>query len=281
MIDAKTELRAALLAVLEAAHARTFAGKAAVFPPVVREVAAFAFRWIARSDAAYHDVEHTLYVTALGADLLEARHLLQDDVTPSAWTHVIVALLLHDIGFVRGVCPGDTEHVFVTGVGDGTLTLSRCATDAALRAVHVDRGLRVASHLLGDRPDLSMATLHEHLEFTRFPVPDDPRFADTTGFSALCRAADLLGQLSDPHYLSKLPALYQEMEENGLHEVQGLTCATDLRDTYPDFFAEHVAPYVSEALDALRGTERGRAWLDSLARNVETSVWDGAADSEG
>ena len=49
------------------------------------------------------------------------------------------------------------------------------------------------------------------------------------------RAADLIGQLGDPHYLRKANALYYEFEEVGMNRQLGYTSPADLTDRYPQF----------------------------------------------
>jgi hypothetical protein len=44
----------------------------------------------------------------------------------------------------------------------------------------------------------------------------------------LVRAADLIGQLGDPHYLRKVNALYYEFEEVGMNRQLGYTSPADL-----------------------------------------------------
>ena len=67
---------------------------------------------IARSDALYHNYEHTMLVSMVGRDILRGRTLAQP-IQPEDYVHLIVACLLHDIGFVRGVLSGDTKTEFV------------------------------------------------------------------------------------------------------------------------------------------------------------------------
>lgn len=45
------------------------------------------------------------------------------------------------------------------------------------------------------------------------------------------RAADLIGQLADPHYLHKLSKLFQEFTETGAVEAMGYHTAADLADS--------------------------------------------------
>ena len=101
-------------------------------------LAHIAIGWISRSDALYHSFEHTMLVTIVGRDILRglamSRGIKQED-----YTHLIVACLLHDIGFVRGVLRGDTDNEFVIDQSGQTTTLPRGASDAALAPYHVDR----------------------------------------------------------------------------------------------------------------------------------------------
>jgi hypothetical protein len=72
---------------------------------------------LGRSDALYHNFEHTLQVTMVGRDILQGMTLSQR-IEPEDYCHLIVACLLHDIGYMRGVLSGDTEdEVVVDGKG--------------------------------------------------------------------------------------------------------------------------------------------------------------------
>jgi 3'5'-cyclic nucleotide phosphodiesterase len=57
---------------------------------------------LGRSDALYHNFEHTLQVTMVGRDILQGMTLSQR-IEPADYSHLIVACLLHDIGYMRGV----------------------------------------------------------------------------------------------------------------------------------------------------------------------------------
>jgi len=76
------------------------------------EAARLIMERIANSDALYHDCEHTALVTLCVQDILRGRRL-ERIVTPGDWTHTILAALTHDIGYVRGICAGDTAEHFV------------------------------------------------------------------------------------------------------------------------------------------------------------------------
>ena len=55
---------------------------------------------------------------------------------------------------------------------------------------------------------------------------------------ALLRAADMIGQLGDPHYLRKANALFHEFEENGMNKQFGYATPADL--TAPTIHTSHL-----------------------------------------
>jgi HD superfamily phosphodiesterase len=67
---------------------------------------------LGRTDALYHNLEHTMLVTLVGRDILRGR-TLTERIEPTDYDHLIVACLLHDIGYVRSVLRGDTKTNFV------------------------------------------------------------------------------------------------------------------------------------------------------------------------
>jgi hypothetical protein len=56
---------------------------------------------IANSDALYHDLYHTVMVTLAGQAILEGKHLCEGGIKPVDWLHCMIALLCHDIGYVK------------------------------------------------------------------------------------------------------------------------------------------------------------------------------------
>src|SRR3977135_1499978 len=127
---------------------------------------------LARSDALYHNYEHTLQVTMVGRDILHGM-MVHQRIEPEDYSNLIVACLLHDIGYVRGVLSGDTETEFVIDASGEKITLPRCAWDAALSPYHVDRSKIFAFERLEKVPNLDAARVAEAIEMTRFPVPQD------------------------------------------------------------------------------------------------------------
>ena len=220
---------------------------------------------IARSDALYHNFEHTMLVTAVGRDILRGRtlsHRLEAD----DYSHLICACLLHDIGFVRGVLSGDTLTEFVVNQDGKTVTLPRGASDAALAPYHVDRSKLFVYERLGSSPYIDPARVAEAIELTRFPPNLDGKKPGLE--PRLVLAADLIGQLGDPLYPKKANALYWEFEELGTNRQFGYESPADLVDKYPAFFSELVAVHIEEGIKYLALTASGRQWIANLHNHV-------------
>lgn len=269
MIDPTRLLTDALVERLTTAYRATYGSQDPAVPEIVAWATELAMETIARSDATYHDVEHTAMVTLAGVEILRGLHLVRGGVTPDDWLHAVLAMLCHDIGYVRGVCRQDSPGAWVSGVGEGTFDLPYGATDAALQPWHVDRGVRFVHERFAGHPRIDVARLAACIEYTRFPVPDDKRYHETGTLRGLVRAADLVGQLADPFYLRKLPALFAEFKETGQDVALGFANPTELRNNYPAFYETRVRPWVDEALGLLRVTAEGRRWIANLYAHVQ------------
>jgi hypothetical protein len=202
---------------------------------------------LARSDALYHNFEHTLQVTMVGRDILHGMTLSQR-VEPSDYSHVIVACLLHDIGYMRGILSGDTETEFVVDASGKRITLPRGASDAALSAYHVDRS--------------------KLFVFERFPALPDRTKANGALEPKLVQAADLIGQLGDPMYSRKANALYTEFEEIGMNRQLGYSSPADIIDKYPAFFWNSVSTHIEDGIKFLNMTVSGRQWIANLHHHI-------------
>ena len=106
------------------------------------------------------------------------------------------------------------------------------------------------------------------IELTRFPVPEDDDHAETDSEAGLLRAADLIGQLADPHYPRKLNALFHEFVETGVAERLDFKSPADLAERYPRFFWSVVEPYIRPALQHLQRTVEGKQWIANLYAHV-------------
>lgn len=221
---------------------------------------------LARSDALYHNYEHTLQVTIVGRDILQGM-LMSHRIEPADYSHLIVACLLHDIGYVRGVLSGDTETEFVIDADGKKVTLPRGASDAALTPYHVDRSKLFALERLERSPNIDAARVAEAIEMTRFPVPLGPDRA--CGLEPkLAQAADFIGQLGDPLYSRKANALYCEFEEIGMNRQLGYSSPADIIDKYPAFFWNSVSMHLDDGIRYLNMTTSGRQWIANLHHHI-------------
>jgi len=99
----------AFIRELRTMYGRTYTILEPNYPGILSFAAQLNLETIATSDAAYHDVNHTIMVTLVGQELLRGRHISVGRVTPHDWLYFIISLLCHDIGYVRGICRGDGD----------------------------------------------------------------------------------------------------------------------------------------------------------------------------
>jgi hypothetical protein len=120
---------------------------------------------------------------------------------------------------------------------------------------------------VGDSNILDAARIARAIEHTRFPPSYEPMEKDNEE-GLLIRAADLIGQLGDPHYLRKANALYYEFEEVGMNRQLGYASPADLTDQYPQFYWNTISPHIQVAIRYLNVTSSGRQWIANLYSNV-------------
>jgi hypothetical protein len=269
MFNATSIVIDAFIRELRATYERTYGMMEPAYPGVISFVAQIALENIATSDAAYHDVNHTIMVTLVGQEILRGRHISIGGVTPRDWLHFIISLLSHDIGYVRGICRGDGDGSYVINLAGDKVTPPEGATDASMTPYHVARSqLFVRERAEKALIHLDIPTIEANIEHTRFPVPEDEQHDSTDDFPGLVRAADLIGQLADINYLRKQAALFNEFRETGMANKLKYNSVADLRANYPDFFWKTVRPYIGNALRYLRVTQEGQQWIANLYANV-------------
>lgn len=253
---------------LQAGYRRTYGGYRPEYAEIIGWAGGMALENIAGSDALYHNVEHTIYVTLVGQEILRGRHLREGKVSCEDWLTFVVSLLCHDIGYVKGVCRQDRPGVYATGKDGATVALGPETTDAALTPYHVDRGKLFVEERFAGHQLIDVEAVKRNVEPTRFPVPKDDDGHDNALYPGLVRAADLIGQLGDPRYLRKIPALYYEFEETGVNARLGYQSPADLRRNYAGFYWKQVSPFIQEALAYLAATQQGQQMRANLFANV-------------
>lgn len=112
-------------------------------------------------------------MTLVGQEILRGKHIREGKVTPQDWVNCIISLVLHDIGYVKGVCRSDRikEGLFATGVGDDLVQIPPNTTDASLTKYHVNRGKKFVEERFSGHSIIDVETVKRNIEWTRFPVP--------------------------------------------------------------------------------------------------------------
>jgi len=244
---------------------RRFGSTDARLTKFIPHLSRLALDCIGNSDALYHNVEHTMLVTLVGSEIMSGRARLMP-TSANDYAHVIAACLFHDIGYVRGILKGDGADGYVIDSEGGKTALGRGSSDAALMPYHVDRSKLFVKERIARSELLDADRISSAIECTRFPPVHGPNDKDSEGF--LVRAADLIGQLGDPHYLRKANALYHEFEEVGMNRQLGYASPADLTDRYPQFYWSSVAAHIQPAVQYLNVTSSGRQWIANLYSNV-------------
>ena len=252
---------------LSGLYLRHFSGRNEEYAAYIGGAARLILERIGNTDALYHNAEHTIMVTCVGQQILRGR-LLNEAIRPEDWLHYTRALLLHDIGYCRGICSGDREGEYVINDGGDTIAPPPGSSDAVLAPHHVDRGIIYVRERFASSEFVDEERIVRAIDFTRFPVPADGRYADTEGEAALVRAADLIGQLGDPFYHRKINGLFHEFRETGMADELGYGSPTDLIDQYPKFFWSSVKPHIGPALRLLETTIEGKQWVAHLYNHV-------------
>jgi hypothetical protein len=183
---------------LDRAYRRTYSNMAPELGNVVTWSSHLALEIIANSDALYHNIEHTVMVALAGQTILEGKHLSEGGVSPGDWAHFMIALLCHDIGYVKGICREDIANTIATGLDGQKATVAPGSTDAALAPYHVDRSKMFVRQRFGKgmlaEGLIDAELMTAYIEMTRFPVPDGEKYENTAGFHRLARVG--LGRLS-------------------------------------------------------------------------------------
>lgn len=259
------------LAEVKRAYQQTYSRIESEYANILEWTGRLALENIANSDALYHNVEHTILVTLVGQTILRGKHLAEGGITPKDWMHYVMALMCHDIGYVKGVCRADRKGKYATGIGDEVVTLEPGSTDAALTPYHVDRGKLFINERFGSGNllgDVDHVRIMNYIEMTRYPIPEAHQSESTNGLGGLARAADFIGQLGDPNYLKKIPALYYEFHETGVNSTVGYRSPGHMRDNFNDFYWNVVRPHIEDALRYLQITQAGKHWIANLHSHV-------------
>jgi hypothetical protein len=268
MFDANRVLIEAFVETARQSYRELYPGLAAALDAGLERAARTALDTVRRCDCPYHDLEHTMLVTDAGMTILRGRQQARGDLDPSTWLQAVVAMLFHDLGYLRGLLRDDRKGSYLADPSGRRVTPPPDATDAFLAPYHVSRGsMYVVERFAGD-PVIDGAAVAACIEMTRFPVPDDPKYQSLDSTGALVRAADLIGQMGDPNYPMKQARLFTEFQETGEAHRLGYASTSALRADFPRFFYRQVHPYLPVALDYLYQTQEGEQWVANLIRHL-------------
>jgi hypothetical protein len=156
----------------------------------------------------YHDLSHTLDVFLCSIRLMHGVQLSGSKLTNDEMTLVMLAALMHDVGYA--------QHI---GEDDGT--------GAQHTQIHVNRSIEFMQQYLVDKhfPATFSVPLkpiilcsNPVLNLSAIDFPDERiRLLGT-----ILGTADLTGQMADRTYLEKLLYLYMEFEEAGFCNYQNI-----------------------------------------------------------
>ncbi len=267
MLNPTTIIAAQLGDHLGELYLQYFSDRRPEYASYVSGTARLVLERIGNSNALYHNVEHTMMVVLVGQQIFRGR-LLTEPMVPEDWLHYTCALLVHDIGYVRGVCRDDGDADVVIDEDGNRVTPPRGASDAYLAPYHIERAKIYARERFGGSEYVDVERIIRSIELTRFPVPEGDNYSDTESEPALVRAADLIGQMADPFYHRKINGLFHEFAETGMTQALGYETPADLVDKYPEFFWQSVQPYIQPALRYLELTTEGKQWVANLYNNV-------------
>jgi hypothetical protein len=171
---ATTLLADALASQLMQTFDRTFGSTTPYHGDLLGEAARLVIERIALSDALYHTAEaHGARDPGRPGTILRGCRLSRH-IRPDLWMHVTLAALTHDIGYVRGICQGDTANRCVIDEHGRTIELPRGASDAFLAPYHVERSkIFVKERFVSPCARRLPNVWPRNIELTRFPVPND------------------------------------------------------------------------------------------------------------
>lgn len=210
----------------------------------------------------YHDLHHTMDVFLCSVRLMHGVHLSGKTLTDSEITAIMLATLLHDIGYAQRL-EEDT------------------GTGAQYTLTHVGRGIKfMRQYFLEHKIPQAFATQIEclmnstnpGLDFNNIAFPD----LRTRLLAQIVGTADIVGQMSDRTYLEKLLFLYIEFKEahfgnyTSLHDLlrQTKSFYETTREKKLEGTFEGVYKNLEHHFRNSMGTDRN-FYLESIESNIE------------
>lgn len=231
------------------------------------QVARMSLSRTARSNAPYHDLDHTIMVTQVGQDILRGRLVRDGDVDSLDWVQFVASLLCFAIGFTRNACPGDEGDLCVIDEQGNTATIPRTQSNGALWPYFAERGKVFVRHYFRNHLLVDSDRLAANIEYSRFPPLAD-RNLETDTEPGLLRAAHIIGAIADPDFMLKMKPLFIELQEAGIARQLGFATSAEMIRGYSQLFWTVLHPLIGEGMDLLTYTAEGRVWLANLHAHV-------------
>ncbi|MBT3667547.1 MAG: metal-dependent phosphohydrolase [Opitutae bacterium] len=255
--------------LLSKGYESTFGNQHPEYINFLKMASSISLENIANGDMLYHNVDHTIMVTSVGQEIIRGKHLFEGGFSAKDGLNYLLALLCHDVGFVKGACKKDDLKNGLFDNGEGSMVkIADTGTCALLQPHHVSRSKLFVHERFDNFSFVDLDLVSNCIERTRFPLPDGEDYQNTEDLPGLARAADLIGQLGDPEYLHKIPALFYEFEELGINEVMNCKSPGELRRGYAHFFWGEVHKYVENGVNLLQVTQEGKEWISRLHSHV-------------
>ena len=211
------------------------------------------------SDALYHNLDHTLVVTGVGKDLINGKRVAEGHVSASQWFNFIIACLVTNIGFVRGIFPQD-KGLQVLADAEHNIELPKGSTSGALWPLANARSQHFVRTRLNDIPELDVEAVASWVAMGNFPSPNKLTQGDQS-WGATLQAAKLIGVVADPNFTVKTRRLILELKEAKIEHFIAHNNVRQFRAAYPSYFWQNIYPLIAGACRYLNYTSNGLEWL--------------------
>ncbi|MBM3492403.1 MAG: metal-dependent phosphohydrolase [Alphaproteobacteria bacterium] len=278
MFNATGILIDAFIEDLAQRYRQLFPSADAAYGEAAVAVARMALSRVARSDALFHGVEHTMNVAHVGQDIMAGLLVRDGRLTTVEWLHFTAASVCFALGFLRDVCEGDGRRRCRIDGNGGSIDLPIGVTDGFLWPHAANRAMLFVEKFFRDHLLIDGAKVASLVDYTRFPPPAD-RQHDTATLSGLVRAAHYIGAIADPNFLLKLKPLFLELKECGLAQKLGYGSVVELRLGYPKLYWSTMYPLTRDGAELLTFTPTGRQWLANMYAQLLLEEHAGKADS--
>jgi len=178
-------------------------------------------------DTPYHNLKHTTDVFLAMARLIHGAHTQGITLNATDVNIGLLAALMHDSGYIQK----ESE---------------RYESGATLSADHVQRGIVFMQNHLSKNgsPTDFINRCKTMIQSTDLGFRFDQNTFDNDADKILCRmiaASDLLAQTADRNYLEKLPLLFQEFREAGVHTHENAFGLIKEAPRFNDFMMQLIA----------------------------------------